>query len=238
MYRTITYGYGMMTPQPWMVPQQKYDVIHYIRQAYLKPFNPSQYVDLDRQVLAKLPKGNTRGPSPTAIELWVVMNYGSSFMATIEIPGARPNFGYKGIAVRVDPGPGGVSRGHDWILYEHDTMRAAGGWHGAEFIDWNGINFNGRHQIHPQAVGETSFAVPNGVAWADPKTGSFDDPRPRPATAGNTGRCRKSERVTKGCFIMGIASSWLMKSAARPFSNPPAFANVRATAKRRSSDGP
>ncbi len=36
MYQTLTRGFGMMQPQTWMVPQQKYDVIHYIRQAYLK----------------------------------------------------------------------------------------------------------------------------------------------------------------------------------------------------------
>ena len=28
MYRTLTYGFGLMTPQSWMVPSQKYDVIH------------------------------------------------------------------------------------------------------------------------------------------------------------------------------------------------------------------
>ncbi len=32
MYQTLTHGYGMMTAQTWMVPQQKYDVIHYIRE--------------------------------------------------------------------------------------------------------------------------------------------------------------------------------------------------------------
>ncbi len=38
MYRTLTLGFGQMTPQTWMVPRQKYDVIHYIREAYLKPY--------------------------------------------------------------------------------------------------------------------------------------------------------------------------------------------------------
>jgi len=43
MYQTLTHGFGLMTAQRWMVPKQKYDVIHYIREAYLKEHNPSQY---------------------------------------------------------------------------------------------------------------------------------------------------------------------------------------------------
>ena len=43
MYLTLTHGFGQMQPQTWMVPAQKYDVIHYIREAYLKPRNPKQY---------------------------------------------------------------------------------------------------------------------------------------------------------------------------------------------------
>ena len=36
LYRTITDGFGQMAPQTWMVPRQKYDVIHYIRETYLQ----------------------------------------------------------------------------------------------------------------------------------------------------------------------------------------------------------
>jgi putative heme-binding domain-containing protein len=38
MYRTLTDGFGQMAAQTWMVPRQQYDVIHYIREAYLKPW--------------------------------------------------------------------------------------------------------------------------------------------------------------------------------------------------------
>ena len=58
MYQTLTHGFGMMTPQTWMVPQQKYDVIHYIRETYLKPHNPSQYVKIDDAYLAALAQGH------------------------------------------------------------------------------------------------------------------------------------------------------------------------------------
>ena len=40
MYQTLTLGFGQMAAQAWMVPRQKYDVIHYIREAYLKAAQP------------------------------------------------------------------------------------------------------------------------------------------------------------------------------------------------------
>jgi putative heme-binding domain-containing protein len=176
MYQTLTHGFGMMTPQTWMVPQQKYDVIHFIREAYVKPHNAGQYVKVESDYLASLPKGNSRGPKPSNIEPWVSMNYGPTMMATIEI-GDRDNLAYKGIAVRLDNGPGGVSRGRHWMMFDHDTFRVAGAWSGTGFIDWNGVNFNGRHAVHPHSVGTIRFANPVGPGWANPETGSFDDPR-------------------------------------------------------------
>ena len=177
MYQTLTHGFGMMTPQTWMVPQQKYDVIHYIREIYLKPHNPSQFAKIDDGYLAALPKGATRGPKPSNIEPWVMMDYGPSLMATLEV-GDEGNFAYKGIAMRLN-GPGGVSRGRHWMMFDHDTMRMAAAWTGPGFIDWNGINFNGRHAIHPRVTGQVRFANPVGPGWANPETGKFDDPRLR-----------------------------------------------------------
>ena len=52
------------------------------------------------------------------------------------------NFAYKGIATRLDPGPGGVSRGQRWMIFDHDTMRMAAAWTGTGFIDWQGIHFD------------------------------------------------------------------------------------------------
>ena len=45
MYKTLTSGFGLMVPQTWMVPQQKYDAVHYIRETFLKEHNKSQYVE-------------------------------------------------------------------------------------------------------------------------------------------------------------------------------------------------
>ena len=202
MYQTLTLGYGMMTPQTWMVPQQKYDVIHYIREALLKPHNPKSYTVIDDAYLATLPKGKSRGPKPSNIEPWVTMNYGPSLMATLEV-GDKGNFAYKGIAVRLDNGPGGISRGRHWMLFDHDTMRVAAAWSGEGFIDWKGINFNGQHQVHPRVVGNVLFANPVGPGWANPETGNFDDPRLKGRDGKPYGPLPRSWAQYKGIYHYG-----------------------------------
>lgn len=179
MYQTLTRGFGMMIAQTWMVPQQKYDVIHYVRQAYLKEHNPSQHYSITDEYLAGLPKGKSRGPEPTQNEPWITMDYGPSLVNTYEVGNDASNFAYKGIAVRLDPGPGGVSRGQSWMVFDHDTMRVAAAWTGTGFIDWQGIHMNGRHNIHPRIKGDVHLANPTGPGWANPESRKFDDPRLR-----------------------------------------------------------
>ncbi|MFM9962614.1 MAG: DUF6797 domain-containing protein [Planctomycetaceae bacterium] len=191
MYRTLTHGFGLMAPQTWMVPSQKYDVIHYVRETYLKPHNPTQFVAVDQALLSRLPKGDTRGPEPSKIVPWSAMDYGPSLAHTFEVPGLKHNFAYKGVAVRLDPGAGGVSRGRHWMIFDTDTLRAAAAWNGSgkaddNFTDWQGIQFNGAHGVHPRIVGQTAFANSTGPGWANPASGEFvDDQRVK----GRDGKC-------------------------------------------------
>ena len=177
MYQTLTRGFGMMVPQMWMVPQQKYDVIHYIRDAYLKEHNSTQHFAINEAYLANLPRGTTRGPAPSNILPWEQMDYGHNLIATYEVGSDGNNFAYKGNAIRLDPGPGGVSQGRYWMVFDYDTLRMAAAWTGKGFIDWNGINFNGRHNIHPRIVGDLRLDNPTGPGWANPQDGSWEDPR-------------------------------------------------------------
>ncbi len=177
MYQTLTRGFGMMQPQAWMVPQQKYDVIHYVRQDYLKKHNPVQYFSVDPSWLATLPKGDARGPSPQDAQPWVTMDYGQTLINTYEIGDDGTNFAYKGIAMRLDAGPGGVTRGQHWMIFDHDTLRMAATWNGDQFIDYNGIAFNGKHAIHPRIGPGLQMENKTQPGWANPLSGSWDDTR-------------------------------------------------------------
>ena len=105
------------------------------------------------------------------------MDYGPSLVNTYEIGEDGSNFAYKGIAVRLDAGPGGVAHGNSWIIFDHDTMRVAAAWSGDGFIDWNGIHFNGRHGTHPRVVGTIGFQNPTGPGWGRPGADDFEDDR-------------------------------------------------------------
>ncbi|MEE2886205.1 MAG: DUF6797 domain-containing protein [Planctomycetota bacterium] len=177
MYQTLTKGFGMMVAQTWMVPSQKYDVIHYIREDYLKRHNPSQYFKVNEPYLAGLPKGNSRGPAPSNITAWQQMDYGPNQMMTLEIGNDASNFAYKGNVVRLDAGPGGISQGRYWMVYDYDTLRVAAAWSGDDAIDWNSIHFNGRHAIHPRLTGQLFLTNPTGPGWGRPTDGSFEDTR-------------------------------------------------------------
>ncbi len=203
IYQTLTRGFGMMVAQTWMVPQQKYDVIHYIREAYLKRHNPTQYVEITPEFLASLPRGTSRGPEPSTILPWEQMDYGPNLVATYEIGQDGTNFAYKGNAIRLDHGPGGVSRGRHWMIYDYDTLRVAAAWSGRGFIDWHGINFDGRHNIHPRIVGDVELANSAGPGWANPEDGSFDDPRLRGRDNRPYGPLPRSWAHYKGMYYHG-----------------------------------
>ena len=64
-----------------------------------------------------------------------------------------------------------------WRDPNDDTLRLAGAWTGSGFIDWEGINFNSRHVVHPRTIGDLQFETADGPGWANPATGTFDDPR-------------------------------------------------------------
>jgi hypothetical protein len=80
------------------------------------------------------------------------MDFGPALFWTLQVE--SNNIAYKGIAIRLDDGPGGVSKGHVWMLYDHDTMRVAAAWTGDKFVDWRGIAFDGSHQTHTSILGE------------------------------------------------------------------------------------
>ncbi|YCM46347.1 DUF6797 domain-containing protein [Verrucomicrobiaceae bacterium 227] len=181
MYSTLTKGYNLMVAQPWMTPQQKHDVIHYIRENFLKKDNPGQYVKADEAYLESLPFGIGTGPSEVTmfadndVPKYQKMDFGPTLFWTLQVE--EGNIAYKGIAVRLDEGPGGISKGRKWMLYDHDTMRVAAAWTGDKFIDWRGIAFDQSHGTHSSIVGDLAFSNPVGPGWGRPGDGSFEEVR-------------------------------------------------------------
>ena len=183
IYKTLTTGFGQMPAWTFLTPEQRYDTIHYIREAFVRPHNPAAYFKVTQQYLDNLPKGAGRGEETEAMRefakgpKYLQMDFGPALFWTFEV--ATNNIAYKGIAVRLDDGPGGVSKGRAWMVYDHDTMRVAAAWTGNKFVDWKGIAFDGSHQTHTSIVGDRAFVNPPGPGWAHPRTGSFEDPRLR-----------------------------------------------------------
>jgi hypothetical protein len=181
IYRTLTTGFGQMPAWTFLTPEQRYDAIHYIREAFVKPYNRSAYFAVTEKYLESLPKGSGRGEKTAAMlefakgPKYLQMDFGPALFWTLEV--ATNNIAYKGIAVRLDDGPGGVSKGRAWMVYDHDTMRVASAWTGDKFVDWKGIAFDGSHQTHTSIVGERAFVNPPGPGWGDPQNGTFEDPR-------------------------------------------------------------
>jgi hypothetical protein len=101
------------------------------------------------------------------------MNFGPVLFWTLQV--APGNIAQKGIAIRLDDGPGGVSKGRAWIVYDHDTMRVAAASTGS-FVDWKGIAFDGSHGTHTSLTGDRHFVNPPGPGWASPD-GKWDDAR-------------------------------------------------------------
>jgi len=197
IYQTLTRGYGAMPAQINLTPVDKYNVIHYIREEFVAKQNKDAYFKIDSNYLASLPKGKSKGPSSIHKEGWLEMDYGNFLINTYELvdANAKPreisggpaplpdenlvdaNFAYKGIAVRVDTGTGGVAAGKAWMIFDHDLMRVAGAWTGKGFIDWQGILLNGQHNISPRTIGDLHFSTPVEPSWANPLNGSFADNR-------------------------------------------------------------
>jgi mono/diheme cytochrome c family protein len=224
MYRTITLGTGSMPPQPVLTPQEKYDVIAYIRQKFIQENKKVELIASSPGYLTNLPTGASRGPETKPYQPWADMDYGNFFINTYELvdeetgleryhsPGPSPypdedylknNFAYKGIAVRLDEGKGGVSKGKAWMIFDHDLMRVAGGWTGDGFIDWNGILLNDKHETYPRTIGKLHFETPVGPGWANPETGSFEDPRFRARDGRAFGPLPKNWSDYKGLYHHG-----------------------------------
>jgi hypothetical protein len=101
------------------------------------------------------------------------MDFGPALFWTYEV--APGNIAQKGIAIRLDDGPGGVAKGRAWMIYDHDLMRMAAATTG-DFVNWKGIAFDGSHGTHTALTGVRHWVNPVGPGWASPE-GTWEDVR-------------------------------------------------------------
>ena len=172
MYLTLTHGFGQMVAQPQYTTAQKYAVIHYIRETFLRLHNPSQLKDAD---LEGLPFGMVRAEAEkadTSVPPYQRMELGNALFWTLEA--SAGNIAQKALAIRLDDGPGGVTKGRAWMVYDHDTMTNVAATTG-NFVNWKGIAFDGSHGTHTHLTGEAQFVLPAQPGWS--LDGRFEDTR-------------------------------------------------------------
>jgi hypothetical protein len=169
---------------PQYSTRQKYDVIHYIREEFLAKHNPDELTKIDESYLASLPRGMSLVEEKEADKRppqYQLMDFGNVLFGTYQVePGPidkNVNIAQKGIAIRLDPGPGGISKGQAWAVYDHDTMRLAAFYTGDQFVDWKGIDFDGSHGTHTSIAGERIIVSADKPGFADPRTGEWEAER-------------------------------------------------------------
>ena len=133
-------------------------------------------------------------------QAWVDMDYGPFKTQTLEV--APGNFANKAIAIRLDPGEGGISSGNEFVIFETDTLRYAAGWTGPDFQDWNNITLNGRHGVYAKILGHTVFNNPDAPGWGD-SSGGFEDTRIIGRDERRYGPMDRSVAHWKGLYLHG-----------------------------------
>ena len=76
---TLTKGNGLMAPMSHLTPKERYQVVHYIREAFMRNRNPD-YVKVDQDYLAALPEGTEDGTSLAVVP----RDYGPALASQLE----------------------------------------------------------------------------------------------------------------------------------------------------------
>ena len=141
------------------------------------------------------------------------MNWGPYFEYTFQVDGEYSpgdidtvmNMAYKGLAIRLDKGHGGVSKGNTYVVYDKDLMRLAASWTGEGFVNWRSIAIDDSHGPHLEIVGKTVSLTSEAPGWSQPGTKSFDDKKYRVKGLDNNyyGPLPKSWMSWKGSYVYG-----------------------------------
>ena len=155
MFKVVTFGFSTMPQQQWLTPEQRYDVIDYIRETFLKTTNSTQYTKVDDAYLKGLPKPSADTHSDKH------ENKETDFG-----PVLCSNLNRAFPAVLTHRLPGGVS-----VSYDLHRMQLAGVWTGG-YLDLAATRF---HQQRGEAPVKPAGALVNGLqTWKWAYDGRFD----------------------------------------------------------------
>ncbi|QDU92786.1 DUF6797 domain-containing protein [Lignipirellula cremea] len=154
MFLTLSRGAGLMTPMQHLSPRERYQVVHYIQQALMKPSNPA-FAAVDDAYLKGLPEGSGTGEAPPASD----RDYGPVLGSQL---GGQVN---NALTFRLSP--------EVTVSYDLHRMRLAGAWTGG-FLDLSQTHhYRQRGERMPQIDGDP---LPGLGAWQWAFNNSFDLP--------------------------------------------------------------
>ena len=149
LFLTVTHGYRDMPGNDWLSPQQRYDVIHYLREQFWREGNASQYAEVTGDYLASLPKGRVlddlaqdEGPQERDFGPALASELGDAYGAAL--------------TVRLDEDAS--------IAYDLHTLRSPAAWTGG-FLDLSETqHFRQRGEGLPRIEGEPLRGL-GGYGW-------------------------------------------------------------------------
>ena len=155
MFSTLTNGSGLMGPQTWMTPRERYDVIHYIREQFMKPLHPD-FKTLSPGYLAGLPKAEAAAPEAGEKKR---RDFGPALASQLgrDIPSV--------LSVRLG--------GEHTISYNLHSMDQAGLWRGGFLNIDSTQHYRERGEGVPEIQGEKIVGL---QSWKWAHDGTFDYP--------------------------------------------------------------
>lgn len=154
MFMTLTRGNGLMAPMSHLTPKERYQVVHYIREQFMKQSNPD-YFKVDKAYLAGLPKGTKDGTEIESVD----RNFGPALASQLERR-------YSSVLT--------VKLGELTVSYDLHTMNQAGIWRDG-FLDLSNtqhVRGRGEGTANPDGTLLTGL---NGWQWGH--DGTLDYPR-------------------------------------------------------------
>ncbi len=154
MFMTLTKGNGLMGSMSHLTPYERYQVVHYIREGFMKEKNP-EYAAVDQKYLDSLPKGTEDGTKVPSVD----RDYGPALASNLE---RRVR---SALTIRLK---------EHAIAYDLHTMNQADAWKGG-FLDLDDtphIRNRGEGTAKPKG---SSIAALQGWEWGH--DGTLDYPR-------------------------------------------------------------